>query len=108
MEFFGVREYHPGDSMRWLNHRASARFEQTLFVNEFEQERAVDVGLILDTRQVTNVFAGTSTILEYSIQATAKRESSIRLPGLGELFQNAIIGQVVKGPCRQNSIKVST
>ncbi len=71
VEFFGVREYQPGDSLRWLNHRASARFEQTLFVNEFEQERAVDVGLILDTRLVTNVYAGDKSLLEYSVQATA-------------------------------------
>ncbi len=71
VEFFGVREYQEGDPLRWLNHRASARFEQTMFVNEFEQERAVDVGLILDTRQVTNLYARSRSLLEYSIQATA-------------------------------------
>jgi uncharacterized protein (DUF58 family) len=71
VEFFGVREYQPGDSLRWINHRASGRYEQTLFVNEFEQERAVDVGLILDIRQVTNLYAGNHSLLEYSVQATA-------------------------------------
>jgi uncharacterized protein (DUF58 family) len=71
VEFFGVREYQPGDSPRWINHRASARYDQTLFVNEFEQERAVDVGLILDTRLVTNLYANDKSLLESTIQATA-------------------------------------
>jgi uncharacterized protein (DUF58 family) len=69
--FYGIREYHSGDAMRWLNHRISARHEQKFFVNEFEQERAGDVGIILDVRQVTNVFEGGHTILEHSIAATA-------------------------------------
>jgi uncharacterized protein (DUF58 family) len=71
VEFFGVREYQPGDSRRWINQRASGRYEQTLFVNEFEQERAVDVGLILDIRQSANLYAGNHSLLEYAVQATA-------------------------------------
>ena len=71
VEFFGVREYEPGDSPRWINHRASARFEQTLFVNQYEQERAVDVGLILDTRLVTNLYANSHSLLEHTVRATA-------------------------------------
>jgi uncharacterized protein (DUF58 family) len=71
VEFFGLREYHPGDPRRWINHRVSARQEETLFVNEFEQERAVDVGLILDCRIETNLFRGNQELLEYATQATA-------------------------------------
>jgi uncharacterized protein (DUF58 family) len=71
VEFFGVREFEPGDSLRWVNHRASARHEPNLFVNEFEQERAVDVGLILDSRQVTNLFSKNYSLLEYTVEATA-------------------------------------
>jgi len=70
VEFFGVREYQPGDSLRWINSRASARQEQTLYVNEFEQERAVDVGLILDARQRTNLNINGASLFEYAIQAT--------------------------------------
>ncbi|RME50476.1 MAG: DUF58 domain-containing protein, partial [Caldilineae bacterium] len=55
----------------WINQRASARFENTLFVNEFEQERAVDVGLILDVRAATNLCAGNQSLLEHTVQATA-------------------------------------
>lgn len=69
--FYGIREYHSGDAMRWLNHRVTARHEQKLFVNEFEQERAGEVGIILDVRQVTNLFDGGRTILEHSVAAAA-------------------------------------
>jgi len=70
VEFFGVREYQPGDPLRWINHRAGARYEQTLFVNDFEQERAIDVGLILDVRESTNLLAGSGSLLEQTIDAT--------------------------------------
>ena len=71
VEFFGVRDYHPGDPQRWINHRISARHEQNMYVNEFEQERAVDVGLILDCRVETNLFRGNRQLLEYGTQAAA-------------------------------------
>jgi uncharacterized protein (DUF58 family) len=71
VEFFGVREYQSGDSLRWINHRASAHFEDSLFVNEFVQERAVDVGLILDSRQATNLYVNQHNLLDYTVEATA-------------------------------------
>lgn len=51
VEFFGVREYQPGDPTRWINGRVTARYPEALFVNEFEQERVADVGIILDARR---------------------------------------------------------
>jgi len=71
VDFYGVREYQPSDPLRWINHRVSARHEQAIFVNEFEQERAADVGLILDTRQATNLYARHSSTLEYAVEAAA-------------------------------------
>jgi uncharacterized protein (DUF58 family) len=79
--FYGIREYHSGDAMRWLNHRVSARHEQKLFVNEFELERAGEVGIILDVRQVTNVFEGGESILEHSIAATASLSDAFLAQG---------------------------
>ena len=55
VEFFGVREYQQGNPLRWINWRASARHRNTLFINEFEQERVADVSIILDTRQRSEV-----------------------------------------------------
>ncbi len=71
VEFFGVREYQPGDPLRWLNERAGARHQQRLFVNQFQQERVVDVGLILDARLQSDAVAGGESLFEYSVAATA-------------------------------------
>jgi uncharacterized protein (DUF58 family) len=71
VEFFGVREYQPGDPVRWINERAGARYPDTYFVNEFEQERMVDVGLILDARRQSEARRGEDSLFEYSIRATA-------------------------------------
>ncbi|MCA9971903.1 MAG: DUF58 domain-containing protein [Anaerolineales bacterium] len=67
-DFFGVRRYAMGDSLRHINWKATARQRDTLFTNEFEQERVADVGLILDTRQASNAPGGHS-LLEHSISA---------------------------------------
>ncbi|HEU5102773.1 MAG TPA: DUF58 domain-containing protein [Roseiflexaceae bacterium] len=71
VEFYGLREYQPGDPTRWINSRATARNPQTVFVNQFEQERVADVGLILDARQQSDVRTREGALFEYSIQAAA-------------------------------------
>jgi uncharacterized repeat protein (TIGR01451 family) len=70
VEFFDVREYQQGDSPRWINWHATARHPQNVFSNQFEQERAADVGLILDGRHKTNDL-GDRSIFENSVLATA-------------------------------------
>ncbi|MBA3945947.1 MAG: DUF58 domain-containing protein [Herpetosiphonaceae bacterium] len=71
VEFFGVRSYQPGDPLRRVNARATARQAETLFVNDFEQERVADVGLILDARQRSNVRVGGGPLFEQAVEATA-------------------------------------
>lgn len=71
VEFFGVRGYHPGDPMRWVNWKVSARHPQGLYSNEFEQERVADVGLILDTRMRSEIRVGDDSLFERAVQATA-------------------------------------
>jgi uncharacterized protein (DUF58 family) len=80
VEFFGVREYQPGDPLRWVNSRASARHTDSLFINEFQQERVADVGLILDAREQSDVLAGPDSLFEYGVRATAS---------LADVFLNA-------------------
>ena len=70
-DFYGVREYQPGDPRRWINWRASARHDSGLFTNQFEQERIANVGLILDARARSDVRAGSDSLFEHAIQATA-------------------------------------
>lgn len=71
VEFFGVRAFQPGDSLHWVNHRASARYPDQPYVNEFEQERAVDIGLILDVRRSANLRSDGASLLDASVGAAA-------------------------------------
>ena len=72
VSFWGVRNYEPGDPLRWINWRMSARHPgDETYVNEFEPERIVDVGLILDIRQRNDVQVGGKLLLEHSVAATA-------------------------------------
>lgn len=48
-DFAGTREYAPGDPLKCLNWRAEALWGRPI-VNTFEEERAIDVGIILDCR----------------------------------------------------------
>ncbi len=69
VDFFGVREYRPGDPQRHLNWHANARHPDTLFTNEFEQERVADIGLIIDARQRAITRVNDTKLLEYEITA---------------------------------------
>ncbi|RLD00829.1 MAG: DUF58 domain-containing protein, partial [Chloroflexi bacterium] len=71
VEFYGLREYQPGDSPRWVNWRASARHPQALYSNEYEQERVADVGIILDGRESVNMGESGNSLYEHSVIATA-------------------------------------
>ena len=71
IEFYGIREYQPGDPQRWINAKATARHTQALFVNEFEQERVADIGLILDGRKRSDVVTAAGSLFEHSVGATA-------------------------------------
>lgn len=78
VDFYGLREYQMGDPRRWINWRASARHDQHLFVNQFEQERIADVGIIVDARMQSNIALpdGTS-IFEYSVQAAGSLSEAL-------------------------------
>ncbi|MEJ2211472.1 MAG: DUF58 domain-containing protein [Anaerolineae bacterium] len=85
VDFYGVREYHPGDPRRWINWRLSARHPSGLFTNEFEQERIADVRLtskahfaplpgIEDEPHIgdgSEVRFGGESLFEHAVQAAA-------------------------------------
>jgi uncharacterized protein (DUF58 family) len=70
-DFFGVREYHSGDSLRWLDWRLTARHPRKFFTKEFEQEEIAEIGLILDSRQRTDLQIGEESLFESCVGATA-------------------------------------
>lgn len=70
-DFFGVRMYQPGDPLRTINWRISARHPRWVFANEYESERIADVGLILDARKRNDVQTAEDSLFNHAIQATA-------------------------------------
>lgn len=49
-DFYGVRQWRPGDSRRWIHWRTSARLGE-LVVRQFEQPRNRDVAVLVDLWQ---------------------------------------------------------
>ena len=76
-DFFGVREYQPGDPPGAINWRTSARYVDKFYSNEFQQERVADVGIVLDGRLRTNEFAHGHSLFEYSVQAAASMADAL-------------------------------
>jgi uncharacterized protein (DUF58 family) len=70
VEFFGTRAYVSGDPLRHLNWKAGARWD-LLISNLFEQERAADVGIVLDARSIVELHHDGDSLFEHSIRAAA-------------------------------------
>jgi uncharacterized protein (DUF58 family) len=108
-DFWGVREYQPGDPLRRLDWRLTARHPHKFFTKEFEQEEIADIGLILDARQKTNLQIGEDSLFEHAARATAslaemflqqgnrvsllvyQRHHTSVFPGYGKLQLNRIL-----------------
>jgi uncharacterized protein (DUF58 family) len=68
--FWGVREYYPGDPLRRLDWRRTARHPRQFFSKEFEQEEVADIGLILDARLKAEVRLANDSLFEHTLGAT--------------------------------------
>jgi len=77
VDFYGVREYQPGDPLRRVNWRAMARRPDHPHTTEFEQERIADVGLILDVRRQSVLEMQGTSLLEHGVHATAALAESL-------------------------------
>jgi uncharacterized protein (DUF58 family) len=80
-DFWGVREYRAGDSLRRLNWRLAARHPQKLFTNEYEREEIADFGFILDTRKLSSADVLEESLFEYSVSAVASLAESFLKDG---------------------------
>ena len=69
-EFYSLREFVPGDSLRSVNWKALAK-KGKMMVNETIREDVMDVILLLDAREVSAVGGGRDTPLEMSCRAAA-------------------------------------
>ncbi|WP_297498337.1 DUF58 domain-containing protein [Thermococcus sp.] len=85
IEFREVREYRPGDPLKVINWKATARFGRTL-VNEFEREGGRTVIIVLDVKALernAEAFEVTSALVSYL--ASKDYTLGLYLLGLGRL-----------------------
>ncbi|NJF25839.1 DUF58 domain-containing protein [Thermococcus sp. Bubb.Bath] len=73
VEFYAIREYQPGDPLKIINWKATARTGKVMS-NEYESERKVDVIFIVDAAKKGE------RVMDYSIRAAA----SLMLNSLNE------------------------
>lgn len=91
IEYADIRDFVPGDRVRSVNWRASAR-RQTLVVNERHPERNTDVVLFLDS--FVDVRNGGRSVLEDAVRAAAvvatrylERRDRVGLVGFGGILR---------------------
>jgi uncharacterized protein (DUF58 family) len=122
VDFFGVREYQAGDAFREINWRVTARFTDSLFSNDFEQERVADIGIILDARSRTNITTSQGALFEHQVAATAALASALlrdgnrvgllvyggyldwTFPGYGKLQRERILQSLARAQIGESSI----
>ena len=71
-EFYGIREYFPGDDFKNINWRVFGRTRK-LMVNQFEREDISDVMFVLDAREIS----GTGTILRNPLNYSCRAAASL-------------------------------
>ena len=69
MEFDQIREYVPGDDIRSINWKATARTGD-LMVNQYQDERSQRIYSIIDTGRVMKMPFDGLTLLDYAINAS--------------------------------------
>ena len=103
VEFFGVREYRPGDELRRLNWKALARLGEAVVV-EYEEERAADVVVVLDVRARAYRVAQAPELLDYAVRGAAALTQFFISQGhrVGLLMYGAYLDWVAPGYGRRH------
>jgi uncharacterized protein (DUF58 family) len=81
-EFYGIREYQPGDPLRRVHWRSSARAGK-LTVVEYEHDVAVDITLLIDVAEGADIGQGTESTLEYAVKMGASIAGAAESAGHG-------------------------
>lgn len=69
MEFEQIKEYVPGDDIRTINWKATAK-KNSLMINQFQDEKSQSVYMIIDKGRVMKMPFDGLSLLDYAINAT--------------------------------------
>jgi len=69
MEFEQIKEYVPGDDIRTLNWKATAK-KNSLMVNQFQDEKSQNIYMVIDKGRVMKMPFDGMSLLDYAINAT--------------------------------------
>jgi uncharacterized protein (DUF58 family) len=73
-EFYGLRHYVPGDELKRIHWKASARMAELITI-ENVSERSTDIVIVLDTGKGSNLGTPPRTTLEYGVSAAGSLAS---------------------------------
>ncbi len=76
LEFYALRDYQPGDEIRHVNWKATARRDK-LLTNEYEAERSGDAVIILDARGESEIGPIAKSTTELGVAATVSLAAKI-------------------------------
>ncbi len=91
LEFFGLADYVLGDPVKRINWKASSRFGDKLYTNQFMGELGGDTVIVMDARSVSQIGRTPLSTIDYSVRAAAA--VSYRL-----LRDRNRVGLVIAGP----------
>jgi uncharacterized protein (DUF58 family) len=75
-EFFGIRSHQPGDELRRIHWKVSAR-RGDLTVMEFKEDDSGDLFIVLDLERGTEVGEGKDTTLEHAVRMAASLAKAV-------------------------------
>jgi uncharacterized protein (DUF58 family) len=119
-DFWGVREYLPGDTLQRINWRLAARYPRKIFSNEFERQEIADYGFILDARQLSGDGALDAAMFEHSVSAVSSlsenflragnrvsllvfgRSIHFEFPGYGKKQHHALLRRLARAKLGSN------
>jgi uncharacterized protein (DUF58 family) len=70
LEFYGIREHSPGEPIRRINWKATARIG-SLMINQYMGEAGGETLIVLDSRTISSVGVPPDTTAAYSVRAAA-------------------------------------
>lgn len=71
LEFYSLRDYDRGDPIRKINWKASSKWQNKLYTNQFASELGGDTIIALDARAVSEFGKPPESAINYSVRAAA-------------------------------------